>query len=330
MALVTTLKLLLAWALASPPAVLLPIRVAAVGTAVAKAALSARKAPVPRSREDAVLVLLYEVDGLQAKGRILACRLKDEWKNGAPCPASLVAGEELRVFTGRGGEVATWSAAPITAAPTVSDPTTIGGTLSTALPAPPADGDALSVPFAMLGSARHVVVPPVTEGVGPERLTRLMEASRTEMRMHREMSEGLVTAQYAVADFAPYLREAVLVAGSTYAEGPLDKAPLPTASLIGIHAADEGAESGILPIRLTSQVISARSDSRRFERYRLAAVLDFDGDGWRELLVRGQSARGDRFCLYELADGRFARPLGTWVGAEQPASAPMLERPGVR
>ena len=327
MALWSLMEMLLAFVLLTPPASLAPARVVTLGMTFAHARMG-DKAPAAPARDDAYLVHLDQVEGTKASGRILACRVRTEWKPGTECTTEPLSGQELRVFTGSGGEIARWkvTAGGGAVAPT---PGATGPPVSGELTAPLANiskDDPLAVPFAVLGSPRHALETPRTDGVGPERLARMLEASRVSMRMHPQMSEGMVTSQFAVGDLAPYLLDAIVTAGSNYADGPLDKAPRPTASFLAIHAQDEGATSGVSPIRLAIQVISMPTDERRFERFRLAAVIDFDGDGWRELLVRGRSERGDRYRLFELTDKKRARPLTPWIGAWQPASAPRLKK----
>lgn len=273
--------------------------------------------------EDLVLVELRDVKGLEATGRSIACRLQGEWQAGPSCDLTMLAGRELRVFTGAGGEVARWTVAegqkPVV--PEDGSAPTVAGTLSAPLPEADAT-DALRTPFALLGEARHLVEPPSQEGWSQESLAGVLDLGRRVTRMNRRMSEGLQVEQYAVFNLSPGRREVVAVAGSNYPTGPLDKAPLPSASILFVH--DPTTTDWVR--WATLQVISNPQDTRRFERYRLAAVLDVDGDGARELLVRANSALGERFRLFRLEDDLRLVGIAQWAGVVQASGAPTTVR----
>lgn len=297
--------------------VMLPAMVAAGAAVVAQHEYGRTPAAAPEA-EDVALLELREVKGLDASGRLLACRRGGEWQPGLSCDPAFVSGRELRVFTGAGGEVARWTTGEATAKAGLDGAeVTVVGKLSAPLPESDPE-DALRVPFALMGDARHLIEPPSQEGWTKESLDGVLQLARRVARMNKKMSEGLQPEQHTVFNLTPARHEVVAVAGSTYPSGPLDKAPLPSASILVVHdpAGTDWARWMVL------QVISKPQDTRRFERYSVAAVLDIDGDGWRELLVRARSTLGDRFRLFRLKDDVRFEGLGEWAGVVQAASAP--------
>lgn len=297
--------------------VMAPAHLAAGAAAAAHAYLA--DAPAEKiGADDVVLLHLHEVKGLDARGRILACRTGGEWKSGADCPAALVAGRELRVFTGIGGEIARWTVAEGPAQPDVGRPgLTVGGKLNAPLLDDGGD-DPLRTPLALFGAPRHLVETPVVTGYAESDLTGVLEAGRRYARMNLRMSAGMKVLQYAVANLTPTRRDLLIVAGSTYT-GPLAQAPKPSSSLLAVR--DPGAAEDW--VRKIESVVSFHPQSlRKLERYHLVAILDVDGDGFRELLIRGQSDVGDRFALLTLRDDdRFVR-LADWAGVQLVDASP--------
>ena len=108
-------------------------------------------------------------------------------------------------------------------------------------------------------------------------------------------------------------------------EGDLSQAPLPSASILFAHDPEVG--EGSWARFVVVQVMSMPTDKRRFERYRVAAILDIGGDGHREILVRGRSELGDRFRLFALRSDEIRfNPIGQWVGAAQVDGAPASKK----
>jgi hypothetical protein len=305
------------------PSVLLPARLAAVAAVAAHAHFGDASRPGVPDADDVVLLHLAVGPGLAATGRPIACREDGTWKAGEGCDVARLAGRELRVFTGLGGELARFTAGEARADGSLEKgaAVTVPGQLSAPLPAADPE-DALRTPLALLGDARHLVDAPSIEGWSPEALGGVIDLGKRAGRMNRRMSQGMQPEQYAVFNLTPAHREIVAVAASTWPEGALDAAPLPTASMLVVHDPTT-SDWALLPV---SQVISKPTDLRRFERYRLLAVLDIDGDDHRELVVRGRSALGDRFTLFRLRDDGGFGQIAPWAGVVQAASAPTTIR----
>lgn len=301
--------------------IMLPAHLAATAAVGAQAATGAYEQAEKPTGDTVVIASLDDAKGLEANGRVLACRVDGTWKPGPTCDARLLQGQEMRVFTGSGGVVGRWK---IHAGHPSGDPLSpqleVAGTLTA--PLPKWDGEkALDQPFAILGDARHVVEPPETTGYDLDEQKALLELGKRTVRMNRRMSERMEPAQYAVFDLTPQHRDVIALAGSSWPDGKFEDVPRPSASMLFV--ADPDATPPDWARYVTVQVISRPDDARMFERYRLGAVLDIDGDRDRELLVRARSAKGDRYALFTLSDDdRHIRPLTGWAGVRQPAQAP--------